>query len=207
MEFNEKLQHLRKNRGLTQEELAEALFVSRTAISKWESGRGYPSIDSLKAISNYFSVSIDDLLSGEKLISIAGQENHANMRNMCDLMMGITDIFVFLLIILPLYPKAEDGFVYAVDLFSYTEISVLNRTVYWLMFVTLIVMGLVKILFCHWEKEKGQRLLTAISMAAGILAVLLLGLAGETYAVTVAFLLLLVKGLLWNVWNNAQKAL
>ena len=55
MEFHEKLQELRKSRGLTQEELAEALFVSRTAISKWESGRGYPSIDSLKEISRYFS--------------------------------------------------------------------------------------------------------------------------------------------------------
>ena len=52
MEFHEKLQELRKSRGLTQEELAEALFVSRTAISKWESGRGYPSIDSLKEISD-----------------------------------------------------------------------------------------------------------------------------------------------------------
>lgn len=38
MEFHEKFQKLRKDRGLTQEELAEALFVSRTAISKWESG-------------------------------------------------------------------------------------------------------------------------------------------------------------------------
>lgn len=56
MEFNEKLQELRKQKGLTQEELAEALYVSRTAISKWESGRGYPNIDSLKAISNYFSL-------------------------------------------------------------------------------------------------------------------------------------------------------
>lgn len=58
MEFNEKLQELRKNKGLTQEELAEALYVSRTAISKWESGRGYPSIDSLKEIAKYFSVTI-----------------------------------------------------------------------------------------------------------------------------------------------------
>ena len=79
MEFNEKIQELRKSRGLTQEELAEALFVSRTAISKWESGRGYPNIDSLKQISNYFSISIDELLSGEKLITIAENENRTNL--------------------------------------------------------------------------------------------------------------------------------
>jgi transcriptional regulator with XRE-family HTH domain len=54
LEFGEKLQGLRKSKNLTQEELAEALYVSRTAISKWESGRGYPNIDSLKEISNFF---------------------------------------------------------------------------------------------------------------------------------------------------------
>ena len=69
MEFYEKLQELRKSRGLTQEELAEMLYVSRTAISKWESGRGCPSIDSLKAISKCFSVSLDDLLLSETALS------------------------------------------------------------------------------------------------------------------------------------------
>ena len=63
MEFNEKLQELRRSRGLTQEELAEKLYVSRTAVSKWESGRGYPNIDSLQAISGFFSVTVDELLS------------------------------------------------------------------------------------------------------------------------------------------------
>ncbi len=71
MEFCKKLQQLRKLHNLTQEELAEALFVSRTAVSKWESGRGYPSIDSLKAISKQFSVSVDELLSGDELIVLA----------------------------------------------------------------------------------------------------------------------------------------
>ena len=54
MEFQEKLQQLRKQKGLTQQELADQLYVSRTAVSKWESGRGYPNIDSLKAIAAFF---------------------------------------------------------------------------------------------------------------------------------------------------------
>lgn len=99
MEFHEKLQELRKSRGLTQEELAEELYVSRTAISKWESGRGYPSIDSLKEISNYFSVTIDELLSTDKLLSIAEKENRANLRGMCDLLFGLSDVFAIVLIV------------------------------------------------------------------------------------------------------------
>ena len=106
MEFNEKLKELRSSRGLTQEELAESLFVSRTAISKWESGRGYPSIDSLKEISSFFSVTIDELLSGEKLLSIAEKENKSNMQNLCSILIGAIDLFHFLLIVLPLYPKS-----------------------------------------------------------------------------------------------------
>lgn len=58
MELGEKLQELRKSKGLTQEALAEALHVSRTAVSKWESGRGLPSIDSLKAIATFFGVTV-----------------------------------------------------------------------------------------------------------------------------------------------------
>jgi transcriptional regulator with XRE-family HTH domain len=74
MEFNEKLQILRKQKGLTQEELATQLYVSRTAISKWESGRGTHSIDSLKAIACFFSVTVDDLLSSEQLLTIAEKD-------------------------------------------------------------------------------------------------------------------------------------
>ena len=119
MEFHEKLQELRKSRGLTQEELAEALFVSRTAISKWESGRGYPSIDSLKEISSYFSVSIDDLLSGEQLIFIAEKENKSNLNGVCDLLLGFVDLFSLMLIFLPLYPNPVNGYIYSVNLFVY----------------------------------------------------------------------------------------
>lgn len=69
MELSEKLQELRKEKGLTQEELAEALFVSRTAISKWESGETVPNTETLKLLSKAFNVSINTLLGEpQKLI-------------------------------------------------------------------------------------------------------------------------------------------
>ena len=63
MTFGEKLKKLRNDHQLTQDELAEKIFVTRTAISKWETDKGYPSIDSLKQLSNLFEISIDELIS------------------------------------------------------------------------------------------------------------------------------------------------
>ena len=194
MEFHEKLQELRKSRGLTQEELAEALYVSRTAVSKWESGRGYPSIDSLKEISKYFSVTIDDLLSGEALISIAERENKTNIQNLFDLLFGMVDMLSVLLIVLPLYPRTEDGYVYSVNLFEYLETSAMNRFVYWFLFLGLIVLGVWKVLLVQIKSGKHQKLIRECSLLVSIAAVIVLALAGETYAVTVVFLLLLIKG-------------
>lgn len=200
MEFYEKLQELRKSRGLTQEELAEALYVSRTAVSKWESGRGYPSIDSLKDISSYFSVSIDELLSGEKLLSIAERENKSNMQNLCDMLIGILDLLSVTLIVLPLYPNPIDGYIFSVNLFSYTETTSFNRFVYWGLFTTLMAAGIAKILLTRLKIVKGRKLLTAGSMGLSILAVLFLAMTREVYAVTMAFLLFVTKGIL--LWKN-----
>ena len=109
MEFHEKLQELRKKHGLTQEELAKELFVSRTAISKWELGKGYPSIDSLKEISRFFSVTIDDLLSSEELITAASSENRSNHENLTDMLVGIVDVMNIMSVLLPLFPKKMNG--------------------------------------------------------------------------------------------------
>ena len=196
MEFHEKLQELRKNRGLTQEELAEGLYVSRTAISKWESGRGYPSIDSLKEISSYFSVTIDELLSSEKLLSIAERENKTNLRNMCDLLFGLLDVFSFVLIVLPLYPNMVDGFVYSVNLFAYTQTTLLNRSLYWIMFVSLVVVGIIKLILTKLGMQRYNKIATRVSISISTLSVLLLAITRESYAVAVVFLLLVMKGIL-----------
>ncbi|MBO4858389.1 MAG: helix-turn-helix domain-containing protein [Treponema sp.] len=66
MNFAEKLKELRKQKGISQEQLAEKIYVSRQAITKWESGNGIPDIENLIAISNLFNESLDSLLSEEK---------------------------------------------------------------------------------------------------------------------------------------------
>ncbi len=194
MEFHEKLQELRKSRGLTQEELAEALFVSRTAISKWESGRGYPSIDSLKEISRYFAVSIDDLLSGEQLIFIAEKENKSNLNSVCDLLLGFVDVFSLMLIFLPLYPNPVNGYIYSVNLLGYVGNNTFIIKTYWALFVSLTIIGIVKILMVYFKFEQGKKIVTSLSVGLSTIAVLFLGMAREPYAITVMFLLLLMKG-------------
>ena len=65
MAFSEKLYQLRRQSGLSQEQLAEKLNVSRQAISKWESGQSFPEAEKLLAISDYFQVSLDGLMKDE----------------------------------------------------------------------------------------------------------------------------------------------
>ena len=202
MEFKEKLQELRKSRGLTQEELAEALYVSRTAVSKWESGRGYPSIDSLKEISSYFSVTVDELLSAEKILTIAEKENKANVRGICDLLFGIVDLFSFILILLPLYPKKVGEYIYSVNLFSYTDSSPWIRSTCWVMFSLMITFGIIKIILTVTKAEKSNKIITVISMLGGCLAVLFLALTREIYTVTVVFMMLIIKAMLYFRCNR-----
>lgn len=196
MEFHEKLQELRKNKGLTQEALAEVLYVSRTAVSKWESGRGYPGIESLKQISTYFGVSIDDLLSGEQLLSLAERENKGNLQRICDLIFGAVDLLTLLLIVLPLYPKNVEGYVYAVSLMDYGNVTGKPLIFYWILFIGLAVLGMIQITVTKRGGFKYSWILLDFSMAFSIITVIYLALCREPYATTLAFLMLVIKGML-----------
>ena len=196
MEFHEKLQKLRKDKGLTQEELAEILYVSRTAVSKWESGRGYPSIDSLKDIAAYFQVSLDDLLSTEKIISIAQNETKENITYVYHHVFGIIDLFVILLVVLPLYPVQLKGYVYSVNLFDYDHVSTWIVFVHWIVYLSLIITGIIKFIFINTKYNIYQKFTTYISFIINIIMVVFLSLTRETYAILIAFMLLLIKGIL-----------
>lgn len=196
MEFSEKLQELRKSRGLTQEELAKELYVSRTAISKWESGRGYPNIDSLKEISGFFSVSIDELLSSDKLVYIAEKESGSKVIKLCDLLFGIVDLMTIALILLPLYPSQISNFVYSVNLFAYADISKVNWSIHLAMFSSLVLLGAIKVITNQAKIKKGQKTITVISIVINIAMVLFLASARDAYATIIAFVFLLIKGML-----------
>ena len=196
MDFSEKLQNLRKQKGLTQEELAAKLFVSRTAISKWESGRGYPNIDSLKEISKFFSVSIDELLSSDELINAAQDENRKNISDLLDMLAGFADMMCLLLILLPLYPeKVSDSFS-AVSLFEFAQKSFAPACICFALFFLLMAAGTAKLIMNRRQIEKGRNTLTVISFVLSIISVLFLTAARLPYAVTVMFLLFIVKGVL-----------
>ncbi len=196
MEFGEKLLELRSSKGMTQEELAEALFVSRTAISKWESGRGYPSIDSLKEISKFFSVSIDELFSSEKLVTIAEKENRANLHKVLDYLIGLNDLLACGLIFLPLFPHPVGGMVYAVSLIDYSDVSSTIRLIYWVLFASLVAAGTVIAVINHFKFEKTKRVMIILSMGISIVTVLVLAITRAAYATSVAFILMTIKGLL-----------
>lgn len=141
-------------------------------------------------------MTIDELLTSEKVLSLAEKENASNIRNICDLLFGIVDVCFFLLILLPLYPNTVEGYIYSVNLLNYIEVTTWNRFLYWGMFVTLILCGILKITLGKFKVEKGYKILTDASIGLNILLVVFLAMTREAYAVTMAFLLLVIKGTL-----------
>ena len=195
MEFNEKLQELRKNRSLTQEELAEALFVSRTAISKWESGRGYPSIDSLKEISRFFSVAIDDLICSEEMISVAENEKKEFADKSVSLMCNAMDILLAILLFIPAFGNGPESSE-TVSLFELTGITPWVRAVFIVIITIAILNGICGVIIANYNKPvwNKHRLITGVILS--ILTVIVFIATRQPYAGIVCFAFLIIKGFL-----------
>ena len=196
MEFNEKLQELRKQRGLTQEELANSLYVSRTAVSKWESGRGYPSIDSLKVIAKFFGITIDKLLSGDELLSIAEEDNRQNGKSLRDLLFGLLDCSTAMFFFLPFFGQKTGEMVQGVSLFSLVRISSWLQTAYFVVVIGIVICGVLTLALqnCHqafWDRSKEQ-----ISLLFNVVGMLLFVISLQPYAATFLFIFLAIKVLI-----------
>lgn len=189
MEFGKRLQKLRKQKGLTQEELAGQLYVSRAAVSKWESGRGYPGIDSLKAIASFFSVTIDDLLSGGEALTIAEQENKQREKHQRSVVFALIDCSAAMLFFLPFFGWEADGVIRAASLMSLGGAAYM-RAAYFAAVIALSAWGILTLALRR--KKHGERVSLALNAAAELL--LIAGI--QPYAAALLFAFLVIKGFL-----------
>lgn len=196
MEFNEKLQYLRKQKGLTQEELASSLYVSRAAVSKWESGRGYPGLDTLKVISKFFEVSIDDLLSGEEVLVIAQEDNKEKERHLRDLVFGLLDISAALLLFLPFFAQRIDGILQEVSLLTLTAIAPWLRVTYFAFVIGIIAFGILLLSLQNCQNVRWMRSKTRLSLAMNALGTLIFIISQQPYASVLLFLFLTIKAVI-----------
>ena len=196
MEFNEKLQELRKQKGLTQEELAEILFVSRTAVSKWESGRGMPSIESLKAISKFFSVTLDDLLSSEELLVIAEDDHKQKEMHIRDMIYGLLDCSMALLFLLPFFGQKVNGAIQEVSLLALTEIQLYLKVLYLVIVIGMTALGVLTLALRNsncvfWIQNKSK-----VSLLVNAIGVFLFIISQQPYAAVFVFAFLIIKALM-----------
>ena len=196
MEFNQKLQELRKQKGLTQEELAEQPYVSRTAISKWESGRGYPNIESLRAIAKFFSVTLDDLLSSDEVLTIAEEDNKQKEKHFRDLMFGLLDLCVALLLFLPFFANKTEEAVQSVSLIALDGVQPYLKIAYLAVVISTIVMGVLTLALQNVKTAAWVKSKTTISLILGAIAVLVFMISSQPYAAVFAFALLAIKALM-----------
>ena len=196
MEFNEKLQELRKQKGLTQEELAKSLYVSRTAISKWESGRGYPNIESLKAIAKFFSVTVDELLSTHEVLTIAEGDSERKEKHFRGLVYGLLDICVALLLFLPFFAEAVGGSIQSVSLIALDGVQLYLKIAYLAVVTSMTVMGVLTLTLQNCQATAWLKSKTVISLMLGVVSALLFMISSQPYAAVFAFALLVVKALM-----------
>ena len=196
MEFYEKLQELRKQKGLTQEELAEVLYVSRAAVSKWESGRGYPNIDSLKSIASYFSVTVDELLSGNELLTIAEEDTKQKQTHFRDVVFGLLDCSIAMFFFLPFFGQTADGMTQSVSLLALTELQPWLKTPYVVVIIGMIITGILTLALqndtrAFWVQNK-----TRLSLSCNVVGVFLFIVSQQPYAAVFTFVFLIIKALI-----------
>ena len=195
MEFHEKLQELRKSRSLTQEELAEALFVSRTAVSKWESGRGYPGIDSLKEIARFFSVTVDELICPEEIISAAENEKKDFVSRYLTLICGVLDLLPAILLFIPAFGNGA-GSRETVALSGLDGISSWIRILFVIVISLTVLNGICAAVISNFDKPVWNRHRLVTGIALTILGSALFLITRQPYAGLIFFTVLVIKGFL-----------
>ena len=190
MELSKKIKQIRNGNKLTQEQFAEKMLVSRTAVSKWENGTCYPSIDSLKYMSKIFNVSLDKLLSSEEILEIAKTENQSNISKYNGLLFCLLDIVRIIFIFLPLYSYKTNDFIYSVSLFNSNDLGVTLKIIFMLIFIIFLVLGIIELIF-NYKDNNG--VITKISLFLDVTSIFILIFTKQPYVIALMFVIFIIK--------------
>ena len=190
MELSKKIKKIRNDNKLTQEQFAEKMLVSRTAVSKWENGTCYPSIDSLKYMSQTFKISLDKLLSNEEILEIAKIENQSNISKYNSLLFCLLDIIRIVFIFLPLYSYKTNDFIYSVSLFNSNDLNSTLKIIFMLIFIIFLALGIIELIFNY---KGNNRFLNKISIFLDVISIFVLLFIKQPYVIALMFVIFIIK--------------
>ncbi len=203
MELSKKIKQIRNENKLTQEQFAEKMLVSRTAVSKWENGTCYPSIDSLKYMSQTFKISLDKLLSNEEILEIAKIENQSNISKYNSLLFCLLDIIRIVFIFLPLYSYKTNDFIYSVSLFNSNDLNSTLKIIFMLIFIIFLALGIIELIFNY---KGNNRFLNKISIFLDVISIFVLLFTKQPYVIALMFVIFIIKTImLVNVNKSVVK--
>lgn len=106
--FADKLKELRKKKGVTQAQLADAIYVSRSLIAKFETGASYPNKDTLEKIALYFGISVSELVGTDETVLIAVENKNLTQRiEFWSLVVILAVAFVFAIMVFVPPPRKQ----------------------------------------------------------------------------------------------------
>lgn len=191
MELASKLRELRNQKGITQQELADILHVTRSAVSKWESGRGCPNIESLKDVATYYGVSVDLLLKREdegRSIEPAEQRTKLNKNRL-----SITNLCAAALLVLPIFGEKSDSTVHSLPLFVCNIPDYLK-----IVYCTFISAALLWGILGFSLKKSSLQKLKYVSDATHLALLMIFTMSRQPYAATFSLVLLTAAVLITN---------
>lgn len=199
MELSDKILALRKQCGWTQEQFAEKLFVTRTAVSKWETGRGVPSMESLKMIAGICGVTLDDLLCSEELFKVAKEENRKNLGRHAFLFDGVLNLTAVLGLLLPIYKMRMNDVFVSVPLANFDGWL---SACYWLFSLSFVFLGILQTIVFRGDARVLKKLLLIFGFVLSVCAVLVCILSSQPYPAVLYFALFLLKGGLFLLYRD-----
>jgi len=191
MTFSDKLKELRKSKNITQEELANHIYVSRTAVSKWESNKGYPSIDTLRLLAEYFEVSIDELISNDEILKLSSDNLLYNKIKFKSLIIALLDVIHVLFLFLPIFGKDIDSKYYSVMIYDCSS-NVVPFVLYFTFIGLSILNGITTLVLINFE-QKYYKYAASISLILNLILVGVFLLTKQPYPGILSLVFLALK--------------